>query len=123
MDQHRTSHKEKQTEKALLESRNKFQTLMQTIEGIVWEGNAQTFEMTFVSPQVREVLGFSPVEYLNKPFFWENHIHPDDRQKTVNYCRTQTRLCKNYSFDYRMIRADGSIIWIKDVVSIISEEW
>ena len=112
----------KETEKALLESRNKFQTLMQTIEGIVWEGNAQTFEMTFVSPQVWEVLGFSPVEYLNKPFFWENHIHPDDRQKTVNYCRTQTRLCKNYSFDYRMIRANGSIIWIKDVVSIISEE-
>lgn len=111
----------KATEKALMESRNKFQTLVQSIEGIVWEGNAQTFEMTFVSPQVREVLGFSPEEYLSQPFFWENHIHPDDRQRCIDYCRTQTRLCKNYFFDYRMIRADGTIIWIKDVVSIITE--
>jgi PAS domain S-box-containing protein len=111
----------KVTERALLESRDKFRTLMQSIEGIVWEANAQTFEMTFVSPQVLEVLGFPPEEYLSKPFFWENHIHPDDRQRSVNYCRTQTRLCKNYSFDYRMIRADRSIIWIKDVVSIITE--
>jgi len=109
-------------ELTLINSRNQFESLLQTIEGIVWEADAQTFEFGFVSNHVQYILGFSAREWLDDPDFWEKHIHPDDRQRTVEYCRLATKKNKNHTIDYRMIKADGSLIWIKDIISVISEE-
>lgn len=101
--------------------RDKFQSLVQTIDGIIWEADAQTFEFTFVSDQVSHILGFSPEEWLSDPDFWKNHIHPRDREEAINYCHYQTQGSSNHTFDYRMIKADGSVIWIKDMVTVINE--
>ncbi len=72
-------------------SRNQFQSLVQTIDGIIWEADAQTLEFTFVSDQVKHILGFSPEEWLGDPDFWKNHIHADDREEAINYCHRQTQ--------------------------------
>ncbi|MCF0057016.1 PAS domain-containing protein [Dyadobacter sp. CY356] len=109
-------------EKELLFSRNRFESLIQTVDGIVWEADAQTFEFSFISDQVSNILGYSPQQWLAEPDFWANHIHPLDRVQAVTYCRRWVQDGRNHTFDYRMIRADGSIVWIKDVVSVIRED-
>ncbi|CAG4995122.1 Adaptive-response sensory-kinase SasA [Dyadobacter sp. CECT 9275] len=109
-------------ERKLIESRNQFESLVQTVDGIVWEADAQTFEFSFVSDHVRHILGYSPEQWLSDPYFWVKHIHADDLEHTLNYCRANTRDGKNHTFDYRMITAAGNIVWIKDVVSVISEK-
>jgi PAS domain S-box-containing protein len=109
------------TENNLAESRNQFQSLVQTVEGIVWEVDIHSTEFTFVSDHVKKILGYSPEEWLNTPNFWEDHIYPDDRENAINYCHVQTQQSRNHTFDYRMIKADGGLIWIKDVVSVISK--
>jgi PAS domain S-box-containing protein len=110
------------TENNLAESRNQFQSLVQTVEGIVWEVDIHSTEFTFVSDHVRNILGYSPEEWLNTPNFWEGHIHPDDREDAINYCHVQTQEGRNHTFDYRMIKADGGLVWIKDLVSVISKD-
>ncbi|MEO6684611.1 MAG: PAS domain-containing protein, partial [Dyadobacter sp.] len=115
-------HKRKINEEELLTSRNRFESLIQTVDGIVWEANAQTFEFSFVSDQVTNILGYKPEEWLAEPEFWANHIHPHDRVQAVAYCRRWVQDGRNHSFDYRMIRADGSQVWIKDVISVIRED-
>ncbi|MDB5060968.1 MAG: hypothetical protein JWP67_811, partial [Mucilaginibacter sp.] len=109
------------TENNLAESRNQFQSLVQTVEGIVWEVDVQSMNFTFVSDHVKNILGYSPQEWLNTPNFWEDHIHPDDREHVINYCQVQRQQCRNHTFDYRMINANGNLIWIKNVVSVISK--
>ena len=37
--------------------------------------------MLYVSPQVREILGFAPEEWVNDPTAWVQHFHPDDRAR------------------------------------------
>lgn len=110
-------------------SENKLQTaskiiteLIQTVDGIVWEAKADTFAFTFISDKVKDILGYTPSEWLSDDEFWKKHIHPDDRDEAVNFCKLQTKKAQNHIFDYRMIKADGSIIWIKDVVSVITNE-
>jgi PAS domain S-box-containing protein len=111
----------KKTETALTESRNKHQSLIQSIDGIVWEADAQTFEFTFVSDKAQTILGYASEEWLKDPDFWSKHIYPEDRDYAVHFCAMQTKKARNHAFDYRMIKADGSIIWIKDIVSVIME--
>ena len=112
---------QKKIEKDLVESRNKHTSLIQTVEGIVWEADAETFKFSFVSNQVQNILGYTPDEWLKDPDFWPSHIYHEDRMQAVNFCTLQTKEAKNHSFDYRMVKADGSLVWIKDVVSVIME--
>jgi PAS domain S-box-containing protein len=112
---------QKSIEMALIESRNKHKSLIQSVEGVVWEADARTFEFSYISDQVEKLLGYTADEWLTQPDFWSAHIHPEDRNHAVNFCLLQTKGGRNHTFDYRMVKADGSIVWIKDVVSVIGE--
>ncbi|MBO9612596.1 MAG: PAS domain-containing protein [Dyadobacter sp.] len=111
----------KKVEQELLQSHRQFESLVQTVDGIVWEADADTFKFSFISDQVEHILGYTPEEWLADPFFWKNHIHPEDREQAVRYCHRETQHLRNHTFDYRMLKADGSLVWIKDVVSVILE--
>lgn len=113
--------KRKKVEQQLMESHRQFESLVQTVDGIVWEADADTFEFSFISDQVQHILGYTPEEWLADSSFWQNHIHPEDRDQAVRYCHRETRQLRNHTFDYRMLKADGSLVWIKDVVSVILE--
>jgi PAS domain S-box-containing protein len=110
-----------QTEQSLIESRNQFESLIQTIRGIVWEADLNTLEFFFVSDHSKDILGFTPTEWLSEPEFWKNRIHPADREETIAYCRRQLQRNRNHTSEYRMIKADGNVVWIKNVVSVIRE--
>jgi len=92
-----------------------------SVEGIIWEADARTFEFTFISKQVAQILGYSPSEWLAVPFFWQNHIHPDDKEKAIHFCHQETLMGRNHTFEYRMRTKSGAYIWLQDRVSVISE--
>jgi PAS domain S-box-containing protein len=111
----------KSAESLLTESRNQLESLIHTVNGVIWEASAHPFTFTFVSENVRTILGYTPNEWQNHMHFWEEHLHPDDRESTVADRQMQTQLLKDHILDYRMMKADGSIIWFKDIVSVIQD--
>jgi len=108
-------------EKELTASRNQYQALIESVEGVVWEADANTFEFTYISSKINDMLGYTPEQWLSDPNFWANHIYEDDREWAVTFCKNQTQEAQNHIFDYRMIKADGAIVWVKDLVSVIEE--
>ncbi len=113
---------EKKVAVALKDSRNKYQDLVEAVDGIVWEADAQTFTFTFVSEQVYSMLGYTATQWLSEPNFWIDHIHKDDRESAINFCKQQIQNLRSHTFDYRMIRADGNVVWIKDIVTVLCED-
>jgi len=101
---------------------NDLEHLINTIDGIVWEGNAQTFAYYFVSKQAERILGYPVERWINEPTFWMEHIHPDDRQWVVSYCTQSTAQLKDHVFEYRMIAADGRVVWLRDIVTVVVED-
>lgn len=112
---------EREAQQELAKAKNKYQGLVQAINGIVWEANYETFIFTYISPQAERILGFPLHEWYKNANFWVNQIHPDDREKAVSYCVEQARINDNYNFEYRMIAKNGQVVWIRDVVSVIRE--
>ena len=110
-----------EAEKRLKESNEKFQSLIQSIDGIFWEADAQTFEFNFISSQVKEILGYTPEEWLNEDRFWQNKIHPEERERVIQYCHHETTEGRNHEFEYRIQKADGDYIWVRDVVSVVPD--
>jgi len=112
----------KAAERIVLDSQLRIESLINTIDGIVWEANPNTFEFTFISKKVEDILGYTVEEWLSTPTFWADHIHPDDRAWAVEYCTVSTRNNMQHDFEYRMIAKDGKVMWLRDIVNIISED-
>ena len=95
--------------------------LIENIDGIVWEADPVTFQFTFVSPQAEPMLGYPCATWLSEHGFWEDHIHPDDRDTAVASCLASIEHLLAHEFEYRMIAADGRVVWIRDIVTVEAE--
>lgn len=102
-------------------SLSRYHTLLEVVNGIVWEADADTLEFTFISDSVTRILGFTPAEWLSHPQFWENHIYPDDRERTLKFLREDAFQPLQRSFDYRIINAGGDMMWIRDMITVLEE--
>jgi PAS domain S-box-containing protein len=102
-------------------AQHRFLDLVNSVDGIVWEADARSFAFTFVSEQAERILGYPIDLWLGEPTFWKDHLHPDDREWAVNFCLKATAEARNHDFEYRMIAADGRIVWVRDLVTVIAE--
>ncbi len=85
-EQRRNEESLKKTEYEGRQARQRFEDLIHSVEGIVWEADAKTFKFTFVSDQAERLLGYPCQEWLDQATFWADHIHPEDRDRAVKYC-------------------------------------
>jgi PAS domain S-box-containing protein len=108
-------------QQALARSERMFKELVQSVKAVVWEADAQTFAFSFVSEQAEKLLGYPVSAWLESPSFWVEHIHPDDRDAAVSYCVHCTKALANHEFEYRMIAADGRVVWLSDLVTVVVE--
>lgn len=99
-------------------SEERFRDLVDTTPGIVWEADAKSFDFTFVSQQVVSMLGYT-IEEWKEPGFWANHLHPEDRIWAVDFCIACTGRMEAHDFEYRFLRKDGSVVWLRDLVKVI----
>jgi two-component system sensor histidine kinase/response regulator len=78
----------------------------------VWDVNLITDE-SFFSPTLNEILGYKSFETI--PYRWEEMVHPEDIKTAwnqfVNHLEGKTHF---YEQEYRMLKKDGSYIWILD---------
>jgi PAS domain S-box-containing protein len=111
----------KGAEEALRQSQQKYASLVDSLDGIVWEADAQTFAFNFVSHQAERLLGYPVERWLTEPAFWKDHIHPADQEWAVNFCVQSTQEKRPHDFEYRMLAADGRIIWLRDIVTVMVE--
>jgi PAS domain S-box-containing protein len=110
----------KRSEQLVLESERRYRMLAERAQVVLWEADPQTFVFTYVSEFAESLLGYSRSRWY-EPGFWAANIHTDDRDAAVDFCLTQTNAGEDHRFEYRMVRADGSIVWIEDVVTIVKE--
>lgn len=111
----------KTSEKIILDSQQRTESLINTIDGIVWELKIATFSFTFISKKVEEILGYTSEEWLASNTFWADHIFSQDREWAINYCVLKTNENLNHDFEYRMIAKNGAIVWLRDIVTIVFE--
>ncbi len=106
---------------ALRRSEKQYHDLIQSIDGIVWEADAETFRFTFVSDDAERILGFPAQTWIEESRFWSDHIHPEDREWAIRLCTKATEQKQPHRFEYRMTAADGRVVWLGDIVSVVVE--
>ncbi|HRN99587.1 MAG TPA: PAS domain-containing protein, partial [Flavobacterium sp.] len=54
-------------------------------------------------------------------FFWREHLHPDDRERAIEKFLNIAKSKQDGVIEYRFLAADGRVVWIRDSLSIVSE--
>ncbi|MGH8666556.1 MAG: PAS domain-containing protein, partial [Burkholderiales bacterium] len=105
-------------QQALRASEQRFRALVEDSDVIVWEFDPRLNAFTYVSPHATR-MGYAIEQWL-QPGFFEAHLHPQDRVAALAYCKQETDAGRNHRLQYRMLQADGGIVWIDDWVSVES---
>ncbi|MFC4816853.1 PAS domain-containing protein [Flavobacterium sp. GCM10023249] len=112
----------KATEKEILESKQKINDIIDSIDGVVWEGNSKDPGVSFVSKKSFDILGYTPEEWMSDEMFWRKIIHPDDQDWVIDYSNQCAQDKTPFDFEYRMIHKNGNVVWVRDIVSVYHEE-
>jgi signal transduction histidine kinase len=94
--------------------------VLEAARAIIWRADANTFQTTFVTPGAEAILGYPLHVWLDTPGFWLDHIHPDDRDSVVAQSSAATRDRRMHDFEYRMFAADGRILWLRNIVNVVT---
>jgi two-component system, cell cycle sensor histidine kinase and response regulator CckA len=101
-------------EQALRESEERFRQLAENItESVFWMSEPTAMRMLYVSPAYDRIWGRSGDRLYRNFMDWIEAIHPDDRQRVETSYFNRSLLGK-YDEEYRIIRPDRSIRWIRD---------
>jgi diguanylate cyclase (GGDEF)-like protein/PAS domain S-box-containing protein len=115
-------HAHSATSETVRQSRQQLKRVIGSIEGIIWESDLERNQFSFVSKQALKFLGHSHQEWLSTPGFWKKHLHPQDLPLISLLENRLVRENGNFHLEYRMIGADRNIIWVKDLVYVVSDE-
>jgi PAS domain S-box-containing protein len=106
--------------KNTLEARHS-QKILESIDAIVWEFDAEDFATTYVSPQIERILGYSLNHANGEPNLWKEIVHPDDLDAVITECNKLHDRADRYDFEYRMRTADGEWRWFRDATTVVRE--
>ena len=102
-------------EEHMRETEAKYRALVEHIPAVLYIDPADgRSPRTYVSPQVADVLGITQEQYLENKDLWRELVHPDDREWMFDAYRRSIEEKEGWAVEYRIVRPDGQVAWIRD---------
>ena len=110
-----------QRDDELRASEERFRQLAENIREVFWMTDKEKTQMLYVSPGYEEIWGRSRESLYGTPRSWVDAIHPDDRARVSQAAMTKQER-GDYDEQYRIVRPDDSVRWIRDRAFPIRDE-
>jgi diguanylate cyclase (GGDEF)-like protein/PAS domain S-box-containing protein len=73
----------------------------------------------YISPSIERVLGFRQEHWIRDGGLWDRLLHPEDAERVVTNELECARSGNALVQEYRISRADGSVVWIRDEMTVV----
>jgi len=105
-------------EQELERERERINAIMVNVPGVVWEAIEEGDErvVTYISPQIESLLGYSPEEWYRNPQFWRQIVITPDIKAMEQLRREGPPIHR-----YQMKTRDGRLIWTEARASYRNE--
>jgi PAS domain S-box-containing protein len=106
--------------------RRRIEDIVAHVPGVVWEAwgkpDAANQRIDFVSEHVEKMLGYSRQEWLSRPNFWLQVVHPDDRERAAAEAAAIFASGKGGTSRFRWMHKDGHEIWVEARSIVVCDE-
>jgi diguanylate cyclase (GGDEF)-like protein/PAS domain S-box-containing protein len=112
----------KRAEEALKEAEERYRTLVERIPAVTYVQQATASRaVTYVSPQMKDLLGYEPEECTSNPDHWLKIVHPEDRERVRAQDRRVNETGEPFSMEYRQFAKDGRVVWVRDEATLVRD--
>lgn len=112
---------EEANEEVLRSARDRFEYLLAFSPAIIYTTRASGgFECTFVTENIRSIMGFAPEEMTTDAKYWPDKLHPDDAPRVLSEIGSLIERGGG-TVEYRFQHRDGHYVWIQDTFKVIYE--
>src|SRR5215831_14229937 len=103
-------------------TRQRLQYLLAVSPAIIYTTKATgDYACTFVSENLRAIMGYTPQEMTTDPKGWPDHLHPDDAPRAFGEMLPLIGRGGG-SVEYRFRHRDGHYIWIQDTFKVVYDD-
>ncbi|MBE9125556.1 MULTISPECIES: PAS domain S-box protein [unclassified Coleofasciculus] len=108
--------KDQKVQESLKQSEERYRTLVANIPGAVYRCACDSDrKMAFLSEAIEDISGYPPSDFINNRVrSFGSIIHPQDRANVDQVVWQNARLKHSYVIEYRIVRADGTLVWVYD---------
>lgn len=99
-------------EKMLKTSEERFRLIAETVQDVFWISTPGMEKMLYISPAYEEIWGRSRESLYEHPESFMEAIHPEDRARMI--AGQAHNADGQWDFEYRIVRPDGTILWVRD---------
>lgn len=111
-----------EAEKQLKQTNERYEAVAQATSDAIWDCDLRTKKTFIAGNGYKKLFGYPYVnEYLDMNF-WEEHLHPEDRDKAMKALGESLAEARSQcSSEYRFLKADGDYAHVHDRAFIIYE--
>ncbi len=115
---------ERQLRQGLLESENRFKSLVNHIPGTVYRcAPDEAYTMYFMSEQIQTLSGYPASDFIgNKVRSYASIIYEADREIVDTAIQRSIESRNAYIIEYRIVRADGGLAWVGERGQAVYDE-
>jgi PAS domain S-box-containing protein len=123
-----TSQKEAESKAAAAEDRYRTLTERGPVVAYSFElvytdgGSDPSLHVSYVSPQAADLVRYPVEHWLHDAAAWLGMVHPDDRERVTAITNRNWRTGEPWMSRYRMIRSDGTVIWLLDAGRLLERD-
>ncbi|WP_437882020.1 PAS domain S-box protein [Pseudomonas sp. LRF_L74] len=110
-------------ELALRESEQQYSSLIRNIPGVSFRCLLdEDWSMIFISEAVEGLTGWPAKVFTGREQSFKQIVHPDDSEQVITQVLEAVGAGRSYAVEYRMIRSDGTEIWVWESGSGVSDQ-
>ncbi|MBE0671954.1 MAG: GAF domain-containing protein [Anaerolineales bacterium] len=114
---------QKKVKSTLFEAEDPYRLLVENLPAVIFMdrfNNGQTTQ--YISPRIKDLLGYTAEEWANRSDLWVNSLHPEDKERVLAEDSRTNATGEPFHIEYRMRHQDGHYLWIKEDAFIIRGE-
>lgn len=101
---------------------DRFRELVEQLPAITYVAEfTASAPFVYVSPQIEQVLGYAPHEWIERPSLWAERLHPEDRARVLQEEERTYHSETLYEGEFRMVARDGRVVWFAERDTIIRD--
>ena len=98
-----------------------YRSLIERLPAVTYLDDFETGDTQFISPQVIDLFGVTPEQWMADPDAWLEPIHADDRDRVREAYDAAIAARTPLQVEYRVLSPDGVVRWVVDQTVILPQ--